>query len=283
MVNLQEIENAFNIPAITSETVLTKGKTATTCLLQTNTPKQFILKSIDTKDQASFEYQLMQHIRTKDEKIVSEIFTTKSCEPFIQIDQNLYQLQGYIPTVNEKAPLHNVLMTYQKLQQYLEDFQYELARPNRFALDELWMETKDLLYDQPQEIYNEVCPSIEVLQALDRNQENWIHGDLGAWNILYTTEGNVCFIDFSDVRKGPRYFDLAAIFASYLPQDLTVFEMYAKQFLSELDAPINLQEFYQTLELWYSKGILSLLKLKIPSVKEHILNFYHIIKYIRAL
>ena len=132
-------------------------------------------------------------------------------------------------------------------------------------------------------IYEDLYPSIEKLTLLDNHQENWIHGDLGAWNLLLSTEGNVCFIDFSEARKGPKYFDLVAIFASYLPRNLDGFNLYTQEFLSEYKNSVDLEEFYQTIELWYIKGILSLLKVDIQSTKEHVVYFYNIIKYIRSL
>ncbi|MEY9972798.1 Ser/Thr protein kinase RdoA (MazF antagonist) [Lysinibacillus sp. RC46] len=278
-----EIVKEFGIPTITNKTLLTNGKTASTYLLHTNTSKKYILKSVDTKEQAYFEYKLIQHIRTKNNNIVSEILTSKSDEPFTQIDKSLFQIQVYVPSVNEKAPLQKILNTYQMLQEYLKDFHYEPARHNRFALDRLWIDTKELLHENFPKIYEELCPSIEKLKVLDHNQTNWIHGDLGAWNILLTAERNVCFIDFSEARKGPRYFDLVAIFASYLPPSLEAFDTYTQVFLTEYEVSVNLNEFYQTLELWYVKGILSLLKVDIQSTKEHILYFYKIIKYIRTL
>ncbi|MFJ8103394.1 phosphotransferase enzyme family protein [Lysinibacillus sp. NPDC096212] len=278
-----EIVKEFGIPTITNKTLLTNGKTASTYLLHTNTSKKYILKSVDTKVQAYFEYKLIQHIRTKNINIVSEILTSKSDEPFTQIDKNLFQIQVYVPSVNEKAPLQKILNTYQMLQEYLKDFHYEPARHNRFALDRLWRDTKELLHENFPEIYDELCPSIEKLKALDHSQRNWIHGDLGAWNILLTAERNVCFIDFSEARQGPKYFDLVAIFASYLPPSLETIDTYTQVFLAEYEVSVNLNEFYQTLELWYVKGILSLLKVDIQSTKEHILYFYKIIKYIRTL
>ena len=280
---LSELATAFRIPTITNETRLTNGKTAATYLLHTNTSKKYILKTIDTKEQAYFEYKLIQHIRANNRKIVSEILTTKYGEPFIQIDKTLFQVQTYIPSVNEKAPLQKVLNAYRMLQEYLEDFHYERTRHNRFAVDELWIDTKELLHNNFQMIYKDLCPSIEKLTLLDNHQENWIHGDLGAWNHLLSTEGNVCFIDFSEARKGPKYFDLVAIFASYLPRNLDGFNSYTQEFLSEYKNSVDLEEFYQTIELWYIKGILSLLKVDIQSMKEHVLYFYSIIKYIKSL
>ena len=101
---LSKIATAFRIPTITNETRLTNGKTAATYLLHTNTSKKYILKTIDTKEQAYFEYKLIQHIRTENREIVSENLTTKYGEPFIQIDKTLFQIQTYVPSVNEKAP-----------------------------------------------------------------------------------------------------------------------------------------------------------------------------------
>ncbi|AWE07708.1 hypothetical protein DCE79_10070 [Lysinibacillus sp. 2017] len=283
MINFEEIVKLFGIPSITNSTLLTKGKTASTHLLHTSTSRKFILKSLDKKEQAYFEYKLIRHISERSKDIVSEILTTNFDEPFIEVNKNLYQLQVYVPSINEKVPLQKVLNTYQMLEKNLNDFHYEPERSNRFALDMLWTDTKELLKNHYQTIYNELSPSIEKLKALDNTQTNWIHGDLGAWNILHTAGQNVCFIDFSEARKGPQYFDLVAIFASYLPQNLEAFPSYNQEFLSACKDSVNLKEFYQTLELWYVKGILSLLKIDVQSTKEHILYFSNIIKKIKGL
>lgn len=283
MLNFEIIVKYFDIPSITNSTILTKGKTASTYLLHTSTSKKFILKSLDTKEQAYFEYKLICHIREKNKDIVSQILTTKSDEPFIEIDENLFQLQAYVPSINEKIPLQKVLNAYQILEKHLNDFYYAPERSNRFALDMLWTDTKELLKNYHQTIYDDLCPSIEKLKALDNTQMNWIHGDLGAWNLLHTDEQNVCFIDFSEARKGPKYFDLVAIFASYLPQNLEELPSYNQEFLSAYKNSVNLKEFYQTLELWYVKGILSLLKIDVQSTKSHIFYFSNIIKKIRGL
>lgn len=283
MLDFEVIGKHFDIPLITNSTFLTKGKTASTYLLHTCTSKKYILKSIDSKKQAYFEYKLIRHIREKDKDIVSEILTTNSDEPFIEIDNNLFQLQAYVPSINDEIPLQKVLNAYQTLEKHLNDFYYESERSNRFAFDMLWTETKELLKNNYPTIYENLCPSIEQLKALDNTQTNWIHGDLGAWNLLQTENHNVCFIDFSEARKGPQYFDLVAIFASYLPQNLEAFPSYHQEFLSAYKPSVNLAEFYQTLELWYVKGILSLLKIDNQSTKSHIFYFSNILNKIREL
>ena len=283
MVNFEEIVKSFGIPSITNSTLLTMGKTASTYLLHTSTPKKFILKSLNTKEQAYFEYKLIRHISEKNKDIVSEILITKSNEPFIEMNKNLYQLQVYVPSINEKIPLQKALNAYQILEKNLNDFQYEPERANRFALEMLWMDTKELLKCHYQKIFYELRSSIEKLTVLDNTQKHWIHGDLGGWNILHTTERNVCFIDFSETRKGPKYFDLVAIFASYLPKNLEEFPSYNQEFLSAYNDSVNLKEFYETLELWYVKGILNLLKMDVQSTKEYIMYFSDIINKIRNL
>jgi Ser/Thr protein kinase RdoA (MazF antagonist) len=278
-----KLAKAYNIPTVINETPLTKGKTASTYLIHTDSSRKFILKSMDTKEQAFFEYKLNKHIRDKNLNIVSEILTTTNGEPFIQRGDSLFQLQTYVVSENEKAPLQKVLHVYSMLQETLKDFDYDSNRNNRFKLDELWLNFKGNLYENFQSIYEEIYASIEDLTVLDNSQINWIHGDLGAWNILYTAERNICFIDFSEARKGPQYFDLVAIFASYLPRDLKLFDTYTQKFLTTYGVAVNVKEFYQTLELWYVKGILSLLKFDMHLIKEQIFYFYNIIKCIKSL
>lgn len=85
MVNFERIATSFEIPVITNCILLTRGKTASTYLLHTNTTKKFILKSLSTKEQAYFEHKLMRHIGKKNKDIISEILITKSNEPFIEL------------------------------------------------------------------------------------------------------------------------------------------------------------------------------------------------------
>lgn len=122
MLDLEQIVNSFGIPSITNSTLLIKGKKGSTYLLHTSTSKNFILKSLNTKEQAYFEYKLIQHIREKNKNIVSDILKTKSDEPFIEINKNIYQLQVYVPSINSKVSLQKTINAYHMLEKILNDF-----------------------------------------------------------------------------------------------------------------------------------------------------------------
>lgn len=282
-MDYKKLANEFNISQIESARLLTNGKTASTYLIVTITGEKYILKSMETTRNAIFEYKLAQHLLMKNKNIVPVILVTNYDVPFVQFKEDIFQLQTFMPSIDDKPPLNNVLSLYRLLQQSFKDFHDEFSKNNRFALATLWRENNVRLKIHFQSIYEAISPYISSLIQLDQREDQWIHGDLGHWNLLFTTEKSVCFIDFSEARKGPKYFDLAAIFASYLPKDLNQFDAYCEQFVKAYISPVYIQEFYETLLLWYVKGILSLLDHDLQTVKDPMLYFYNVIKMIRKL
>lgn len=280
-MDYKKIAKEFNIAQIESAKLLTNGKTACTYLIETITGEKYILKSMESTRNAIFEYKLAQHLLMKNKHIVPEVLVTNYDVPFVQFKEDIFQLQTFIPSIDDKPPLNNVLSSYRLLQQSFKDFHNEFSMNNRFALATLWKENNVRLKMNFQSIYEEINPYISSLIQLDQREDEWIHGDLGHWNLLFTIEQSVCFIDFSEARKGPKYFDFAAIFASYLPKDLNQFDAYCDEFVKTYTSHGYVQELYETILLWYVKGILSLLDYDLHKVNDSILYFYTVVQMIR--
>ncbi|WP_081796979.1 phosphotransferase [Bacillus ndiopicus] len=271
---LTKLMEEYGIASIIHSEKLTKGQSATTYLIKTETQRKYIVKTIKSASKAQFEYDLLTHIRRTEPSIVAEILRTTSNKPFIQIEESIYQVQLYIESHQQPIPLYKLLTAYQGLQKSMQYFQTDHINENRFLLAKLWNQNKQLLKQYYPHIFQAFNTNIDSFIQLDEQKDAWIHGDLGRWNVLCQLNGQALFIDFSEARQGTKYFDLVALFTSYLPED-EILQNYVDEFFTLYEGEIDFPMFSRTIGLWYLKGILMLVQKDAQAMKQAIDYFYH--------
>lgn len=278
MEDLHAVTEEYGIYPIIFYEKLTKGKSADVYVLHTADHQKYILKTMESTGKAIFEYEILSHIGKRTANIVGEILFTKDKEPYIQINNTIYQLQVYIPSVISDPPLTEVMASYGQLIEGMKEFETNYISPDRFSLNRLWQKNGARLKEKDNDLFDECRIEIENLIRLDNRKDGWIHGDLGKWNMLMNENRYVYFIDFSESRMGPEYFDLAAIFTSYLPEDPKEIGPYTNLFLTAYRIE-KLDDFKQTITLWYVKGMLALAGLDNKNAAKGILYFQEKMKH----
>lgn len=243
--------------------LMTKGNTSNTYFVSSLIGENFILKSINSIDQALFEYELNSHIIKCFPFSVPKILLNINRLPYFVFENQVFQLQIYQESIKQRPPLKKWVQAYQGLTNALQTFESSYPAKDRFSLQVLWPNWQGVFQVEFPSIYAEFENDIERLLELDVQRDVWIHGDLGNWNALFTPNNEVVWIDFSEARLGPKYFDLAALLTSYIPANREI-EQYIKEFIciyNERDQ-IDGAELKDTIRLWYIRGILVALKNK---------------------
>jgi Ser/Thr protein kinase RdoA (MazF antagonist) len=126
--------------------------------------------------------------------------------------------------------------------------------------------------------------------VLDSICEQPIHGDLGIWNMLWTTNG-VQIIDFGECRYGSVYLDVAAALTSAAaimtqPQSPQVLlDMFRKSY-AEQNCPLEEARLLEFIGLWFVRGIFAVLsnkKMSQSNRESAVLNFLRKLKYYGVL
>lgn len=254
-----QIQAQYELDSIIKFKKLYKGKTSTTLYLQTLLQEEYIVKSLVSVKSAKFEYSLLEHIKNDAAHLVSEILLSIHNEPFIIENDTVFQLQKFKESQSINPSLEKWVQSYHELQRSFQTFHYSGKPLDRFSLLYLWKLGQANLQKFYPVIHDELMLYIEDLITLDQQTDCWIHGDLGSWNVLNSKDSDgVIFIDFSEARKGPKYFDLAALLTSFAPTNKGDLLAYVNDFIqvySKIDA-LNKQLLHKTIELWFVRGIL---------------------------
>lgn len=258
MYLLQQLQFQYKLEPIVQFRKITSGKTASTYYVLTASNQEFILKSLTSVDSALFEFKLLTHIASNQRDIVSEIVCTIENKPYMQENSTIYQLQKFIPSIKNRPLVKQWLNSYFKLHQTLKNFEENHNPTDRFAIAKLWAKTNETIKLQFPNLHHQLVNNITDWIHLDEQQEEWIHGDLGSWNVLNINKEHVLFIDFSEARRGPKYLDLVALLTSYAPIDKDL-KSYLEEFISvyTTSEELDIQLLQKTIELWHLRGILS--------------------------
>ncbi|MEO2205998.1 phosphotransferase [Paenibacillus pabuli] len=91
-----------------------------------------------------------------------------------------------------------------------------------------------------------------------------IHGDLGAWNMLFTKE-YIHIIDMGEVRRGNHHFDVAAALTSTIPssvkeRELDIIVADFECGYGHGNAALNRKSLYQQIHVWILRGCLAVIR-----------------------
>ncbi|MBQ8834618.1 MAG: aminoglycoside phosphotransferase family protein [Oscillospiraceae bacterium] len=246
--------------------VLDKGISSNACLI-TKGDTKYILRRLSSWQQGYMEDKIAAVLSPL--KISPRIIPSCSGHSFVAFEGSYYNLQDYVrgkqvhlcdePLLQQAA---KTVATMHKAMSALTD---DLDMADRFSLLRLlesckWDNLQDTLITQEGGIekFRKLCQS---LTGYDREYHQWIHGDLGTWNLL-SDNAKVMVIDFGECRKGSIYFDVAAIVSSLLSstEDTAILDRHISVFTqtyAEYNVPLDRDLLSKYFQLWFARGILA--------------------------
>ena len=232
--------------------------TSSDAILVTAGGDSYILRKLRSSLQGHWEYEIASALSDLD--IAPRIIQGLSGEPFAEENGSFYNLQAYISGQRlkgcDESMLKFVAVSVARMHSALSKLPCQDPLPDRFALSgQLDRDKWEVL------IPSEIKACFPALLALDAEKEQWIHGDLGSWNLL-CEDGNIKIIDFGECRLGSVYFDVAAVLTSLLSNidQPFVCAEYIRQFIRTYEKNyISLEcgKLFAYIQLWYVRGILA--------------------------
>ncbi|KRK12240.1 aminoglycoside phosphotransferase [Lacticaseibacillus zeae DSM 20178 = KCTC 3804] len=279
MPDLDRIVNAYGLGQIKKVTPMTNGKSGRAWRVETDMA-MVLVKTVSDVARASLEFALTQAIQEEDRDVTPAILSTTDGQQFVTVDHQVYRVQSYWEQAAMKPSLTATLACYRKIRIVLDRFEYPCSPDDSHSLDRLWKSQRVSLVQNWPGIYEQLTPMIAQLEIIDRQQETWVHGDLGRWNLLPLANEKVAIIDFGEARRGPRFLDFAALFDSFMPREKNVVKVYRDRFcdlagIEEHDRRI----FLETVQLWLAKGML----VAVEKAPEHVQDFWDQVQLVRKL
>ena len=256
MAILDRIVNAYGLGTIKKVTAMTNGKSSHAWRVETDN-RTVLVKTVASTDRASFEFALTQAIKEENKQLTPTILLTIKGQPFVTIDQQAYRVQEFWEQASIKPSFVATLESYRKIRAALDRFEYAWSPHDPHSLVQLWKSQQENFFKNWPSIYEQLASTIMQLERIERQQEIWIHGDLGRWNLLPLAKGRVAVIDFGEARLGPHFFDYAALFDGFMPEKEDALQAYKERFCHW--AGITKREraiFFATVQLWLVKGLL---------------------------
>lgn len=279
MTTLDRIVNAYDLGQIRKVTPMTNGKSSRAWRVETDMIT-VLVKTVGDVARASLEFALTQAIQKEDRYLTPAILLTIDRQPFVMGDHQVYRVQAYWKQSEMKPSLPATLACYRKIRVALDRFEYAWSPDDSQSLNQLWENQRVSLAQNWPGIYEQLTPMITQLKTIDRQQETWVHGDLGRWNLLSLANEKVAVIDFGETRRGPRFLDFAALFDSLMPRKKDAVQVYKDRFCDL--AGIEEQDrcaFLATVQLWLVKGML----VAVTKMPEHVQSFWERLQLVRQL
>lgn len=224
----------------------------------------YVLRKLRSARQGDWEYQISTALAELG--IAPLIICGVSGNPWAEANGCYYNLQEYVYgqriqgcngdivclAVRETARMHKKLSTLPCTHTSSDRFSLSslLSACNWEILNCI---SSECTVQDLQELYTHMIP-------LDEEKQQWIHGDLGTWNMLYE-KGRIRIIDFGECRMGSVYFDAAAVVTSLLSaiDDPAACVEYIRMFLKTYEenyVPLHWKKLLEYIQLWYARGIL---------------------------
>lgn len=256
------LSSFYPIKAVVEVKEIGKGISSDAKLVVTSIEK-YILRRIKDPKQAITEYKVSKVLSRHN--ISPEILLSVSHQPFIEFDGGIYNLQTFISIHNREHKINfydlgrTIGIFHSELQRI--DGLYEQA--DRFSLHEMWERLKQNNGFPNLVFKGELQKMVERCFTLNHENNCYIHGDLGKWNLLFG-EDNIYIIDFGEVRRGNNHFDMSAVISSTLDwsqENVVIFASlhdFMKGYKSNF-AQFDWTLLSESLALWFTRGIVALL------------------------
>lgn len=217
----------------------------------------FVLRQLKSTTQGEVEYALATAL--SEEGLCPQIVRTRLGLPFAMHHGTCFNLQKYYestpPSLNaEQCTLLGE--TVGQCHQVLKGIGHVGENPDQFSTFPLYKKfpiPKILLH------YGWDEKAIRALHdALMAETQQYIHADLGLYNMLFVNE-KWMVIDFGEARYGSPYFDVAAVLASIEQlSSKECFKEHSQCFLKaygETTKPLNFKLVFQATALWTLRGL----------------------------
>jgi Ser/Thr protein kinase RdoA (MazF antagonist) len=210
--NIYEIMHEYSIDNIVQISELTQGNTSSPRLIVTSSDK-FILRRLKDTKQAITEFLISNVLSTHG--ISPIIMLTNNHMPYVKIDNEIYNLQHYVEHESHKQmneidfeQLGKVIATFHSAIQHIEGIH---EQHDRFSLPVMWGKCEPNMEFLNMKMKKELTDLVKQCFIYKHENNCYIHGDLGKWNLLFCGQ-NIYVIDFGEVRRGNNHFDIAAVF-----------------------------------------------------------------------
>ncbi|WCF05747.1 aminoglycoside phosphotransferase family protein [Paenibacillus thiaminolyticus] len=184
--------------------------TSSDAKLVTTDAGRYILRRIRDDEQGRTEYEISRRLYPLD--IAPEVLIAKEGLPYVQLDDACYNLQRF---VEHEHLSDGECWNYAEMGRTLSLFEREMTdirsltgQRDRFDLQPMWDEAS--ASHAGDAVIRLLEEPVERCLGYAEKMSGYIHGDLGAWNLLLR-KGRIYIIDFGEVRLGDSHFDAAAL------------------------------------------------------------------------
>jgi len=268
---IKNICEEYPIDDVLSYERINNGNTSETFLINSKS-KKWILRKLKDRIQGETEFIITNHLLNKSVTCVSPIVPTKEKKPYFCFGNDCYNLQEYIngivPKASDEEMIKEIAKSVSYMHNALADIKISINFKDRFDLLDLWEKGNILWKNQycngkvpySDKEVNEILKELYLKTAEDTGI---IHGDLGIWNMIWASN-EIKIIDFGESRMGSYYFDIAGALCSSIKYNESIEKMYelSTAFIytySENAFKISISKLLDYIQLWYWRGILSVL------------------------
>ncbi|WP_162297930.1 phosphotransferase [Halalkalibacillus sediminis] len=264
-MNLRELTRLskdYAIKPVIGVQNITEGNTSEALTVITLDQK-YILRKVKDREQAITEYHISEELNKRN--VSPKILLSNNKEPFITINDSVYNLQIYIEHSQKPKEIN-----FYQLGQTISLFHSSVHKVNgvheqqdRFNLNKIWNELNKI--DEVSTINFKDQLTFKVDQCSNINHDNncFIHGDLGIWNLIFSQK-DIYIIDFGEVRRGNNHFDISAVITSSLDWNqndnhiATYLTCFKNGYISNFQ-DFNWSVLRENITLWFTRGMVALL------------------------
>lgn len=238
-----------------------QGMTSDAKLVTADTGR-YILRRLRDAEQGRTEYEISRCLWPLD--IAPEVLVAKDGLPYVQLDDACYNLQRFVENEPDGERWNDAELgkTLSLFERSMTDIQTLTGQRDRFELLRMWNvvsashagEALIRLLEEPVERCLDYAETIT----------GYIHGDLGAWNLLLR-KGRIYIIDFGEVRLGDRHFDAAAALVSTagdhasVEEAVTRLEDFCRGYAANAE-PLDLDRLREQIHLWIIRGSVAVVR-----------------------
>lgn len=225
----------------------------------------YILRKCPDEQRAVSEFYISEHL--KGVGVASEILLTFRKWPYAKFQNQFFNLQRKIEgnklTSVREDDVRKIGTAVGTLAKSFQTFDRMVLEVDEYALKNTVTDrTKEKLLQI--EKGDRILAMLPEMEALDKEGENLIHGDLGTYNMLMTDE-KAYILDFGETRKGHPYFDIAASMttaittAGFMKEHISYIDTYLSAY-AEACEMVDRALLVKYIALWYIRQIFAALK-----------------------
>ncbi|MGV3464499.1 MAG: phosphotransferase [Heyndrickxia sp.] len=262
LLEFKKLSDHYPIKKVMEVKEIGNGNTSNAKLVITMDGSYILRKVRDTK-QAITEFLISKALLKQN--ISPNILLSNHQLPYMNEREDVYNLQLYIENQQDKNKeidfyhLGKTISIFHSISKSIEGI-YE--QDDRFVLDRMWMELIQMEEFNNLECKTQLINMFEECLNYNHNNNCYIHGDLGIWNLLFC-HSQIYIIDFGEVRKGNNHFDISAVISSTIDWNqgkdkiITSLNDFKYGYISNFET-FSWKVLKENLSLWFTRGIIAL-------------------------